>query len=466
MKLSLKNKLILNHTILIFVFVTILIFTSNYIFRREFNNYIYEKHNETCEKIVNEVLLLYEDGNEPTYEQLYNIGLDALDSGMVFMLNKTYDEQIICMSDIIPTDSQNMLGQMEDTMKSIYPHFDGEYQEDIYVLEQDGQNYGYVTLGYYGPIYYSEFDALFLKSFNKAIYILGIIFFIITSIFIYFIANKISKPITFVSGKAKEMENGNYGNTIEMTSSTLEIMDLIKSVNSLTRNLNNQQAIKKQMAQNYTHEIRTPLTSVMTTLEGMKDGVFEITDERLETIYNELSRIISLVENADTLVETSNSVNLVKSDFDLRNNIEKLIKSFESQFDARNMDCEFVYNDKIKFEIFADEEKINSVIYNLISNACKYTDDNGKIRVLLEKDKNNFVIKVIDSGIGIDEKDKELIFEHLYRVDKSRVRNTNGHGVGLSICKNIVLAHNGTIIVNSEIGKGSEFIITLPDERE
>ncbi len=461
--MSLKYKLIFNHTFLILVFIVILTFASNIVFKKEFNNYITENHNKISKKIVSEVLTLFQRGNEPTYDELYKIGLQALDNGMVLMVNESYDKQLICMSDIFPTDSLNMLEQMEQTMKSIYPHHIGKYQEDTYILSDKNNTYGYVTLGYYGPIYYSEFDARFLQAFNNAIYYIGLVFFIVTSIFIYFISDNISKPISFVSKKAKEIERGNYKDLIEINSNTLEINNLIESVNSLSKNLSNQQLIKKQMAQNYTHEIRTPLTGIMTTLEGMRDGIFEVTNQRLDTVYLELQRILSLIENVDTLVETSKTdTKLNKVNFNLDSSVEKILNSFESSFKNKNIDLSFNYNKSCNYEINADEEKINSVIYNLISNAYKYTDIDGKITVELVKLRENFLIKVIDSGIGIEDSEKDLIFEHLYRVDKSRVRETEGYGIGLSICKNIINAHKGSVEVKSTVGVGSEFIVNLP----
>ncbi len=463
MKMSLKYNMILSHTILILAFVLTIVFASDYIFKKEFNEYVIENHNEVSQKLVNETLELFIENPEPSYDDLYKIGLQAFDNGIVYMVNITYDNQIICMSDILHTDSVDMLSQMEKTMQSVYPHFDGDYQEDKYILENNGVTYGYVTLGYYGPIYYSEFDVRFIKAFNKTITLLGIIFFVISFVFVYFISNKIAKPITFASKKAKEIEAGNYDEVIEIKSNIFEINGLVHSVNSLSKNLNSQKQIKKQMAQNYTHEIRTPLTSVMTTIEGMKDGYFEITPERLDTMYSEIERIINLVENVDALVETSDKNNELKlSEFSLKDNIKSTLDIFESQFISKNISVKFDYDKKNEFNILADEEKINSVIYNLVSNSCKYTDKSGKIEVSLNLKKDFYYIKVKDNGIGIDESEKDLIFEHLYRADKSRVREISGKGIGLSICKNIILAHNGSITVNSAIDEGSEFIVKLP----
>ena len=102
------------------------------------------------------------------------------------------------------------------------------------------------------------------------------------------------------------------------------------------------------------------------------------------------------------------------------------------------------------------------MIVNLLSNALKYTDENGKITISVKKQKYNAELVVEDTGIGISKEEQERVFERFYRTDKSRTRKTGGAGIGLSIAKAIVQAHGGTIHCESESGTGSRFIVTLP----
>ncbi len=463
MKIKLKHRLIFVYTTLILILIVILAVTSSNVFIKNFNEYVTNNREKEIENIVNQVTSIFVNEVDPSYEDFYDIGVNALDKGLILMVNRDVNNQLICMSDVFPNESNEMLMKMEDTLQSVYPHFQGEYQEELYVIESGGVKYGYVTIAYYGPLYYTEFDALFLKAVKNSILAVGFVFFIISGIGVYFLASKLSEPISIVSKRAEEIRNGNYKESIKIKSSTVEIENLIKSINALGKDLDSQQKIKKQMSVNYTHELRTPITCVLTTIEGMRDGVFEVTDERLESLYTEVERISKMVADIDKLVETSNDeIVLNKESFDIKNLIENCISSFESQYDNKNIKLTFNNLIANNIQIYADKEKINSIVRNLLSNALKYTDSKGEVAVALDYKKNNFIIKVKDNGIGIEESEVELIFEHLYRVEKSRVREVEGFGIGLSICKNLVLAHNGTIKVKSKLGIGSEFIVEIP----
>ncbi len=465
MKMRLKFKLIYLYTILIIGLIMIISFTSSKVFIKNFNEYVEKKQNQEILNVLNQVTELYRNDKEVKYEDLYNIGVRALDNGLILMVNTDFENEVICMSDILIEESAEMLLQMENTLKSAYPHFEGEYQEDIYEIVVDDKIYGYVTLGYYGPIYYTEFDVLFLKAVQNSIYKIGIIFVLISGVFVYYFADKFAEPISKVSKRAVDIGNGDYENDIELKSSTIEIHNLIESINILAQNLQTQKQVKKQLSQNYTHEIRTPITCVLTTLEGMQDGVFEVTKERVDSLYTEISHIATMVEGVDKLIETSDEdIVLNKTRFDLSNLVKNSIESFETLFENANIKLVYEEDKKNSYIIEADEEKIKSVVVNLLSNALKYTDEKGEVSVYVEKADENMLVKVKDTGIGIEEKEQSLIFEQLYRVEKSRVKAVEGFGIGLSICKNIVEAHEGEIKIYSELGEGSEFIVKLPNK--
>ena len=126
---------------------------------------------------------------------------------------------------------------------------------------------------------------------------------------------------------------------------------------------------------------------------------------------------------------------------------------------------------KIKFELIgekliieADQDRVFQVITNLLSNAIKYTNEEDKIIIKLYRKAEYLVCEIIDTGIGIPHEEIPYIFERFYRADKSRNRKTGGAGIGLAIAKSIVEAHDGSIEINSQLGKGSSFKVTLPLE--
>ena len=158
----------------------------------------------------------------------------------------------------------------------------------------------------------------------------------------------------------------------------------------------------------------------------------------------------------------------VRSDVDFVITFEELQGMFDAlETEAHAHSHTFTYDCPIKGDtrIFADKERIEQVMTNIIGNAIKYTPDGGKISVCLDKTfEADYKITVSDTGVGIPEEDLEHLFERFYRVDKSRSTNAGGTGLGLSIAKDIIDAHNGTISVDSVYGKGTTVTIVLPTD--
>jgi two-component system sensor histidine kinase VicK len=129
--------------------------------------------------------------------------------------------------------------------------------------------------------------------------------------------------------------------------------------------------------------------------------------------------------------------------------------------EQKNQVLEFIADQDIP-EIMGDKDRIEQVIVNILSNAIKYTSENGKIEVSLKRDGDSILIKVADNGIGIPKEDLPRLFERFYRVDKARSRMLGGTGLGLSIARQIVEAHKGKIRIQSEYGQGTQVFINLP----
>ncbi|MFV0518203.1 MAG: sensor histidine kinase [Aminipila sp.] len=271
-------------------------------------------------------------------------------------------------------------------------------------------------------------------------------------------ATRISDPLKLLDAKTKEIANGNYGDKIVHHTNIIEADALIDSVNALASTLEAQQKVKKQMAKDYAHEFRTPLAAIQSNLEGIIDGVFAPTNERIESIRQEILRLSRMVSEIDKIVEIEKSDDsLKKEEFDLQELLQQTALFFENEASAKNI----VLRLKVEpCKIVADRDKISQVVINLLSNALKYTDE-GQVVITLKAYSDVACFSIADTGIGISDDDLPYIFEHLYRSDKSRTRDTGGAGIGLAVVQSIVHAHGGKIEVISELSKGSEFIVTL-----
>jgi signal transduction histidine kinase len=185
-----------------------------------------------------------------------------------------------------------------------------------------------------------------------------------------------------------------------------------------------------------------------------------IDNEKINSLYEEIIRISKIVNDLDKLsFYDNNTITLDKQQFNIKTILLKIINNFDKELNNKNITINIQGED---IKIIADKDKITQVFINLISNAIKYTNNNGKIDICI--DLNNKMARVVikDNGIGISREDLPYIFERFYRADKSRTRSTGGSGIGLSIVKNIIDTHNGEIIIDSELHKGTSVTVLLP----
>lgn len=224
--------------------------------------------------------------------------------------------------------------------------------------------------------------------------------------------------------------------------------------------------MRKEFVANVSHELRTPLTTIKSYAETLLDGALDSRDiavNFLNVINSESERMTRLVKD---LLQLS-KLDYDKVEWNMKEiNLPDIIKEcvFKMEIAAKQKDQDLTY--EIKEEVLGivgDKDRIEQVIINILSNAIKYTPENGSISVTAAKTEDNKVeVRIADTGMGIPKEDIPRLFERFYRVDKARSRMMGGTGLGLSIAKNIVEAHNGTIRIESEYGQGTVVIIDFP----
>lgn len=301
---------------------------------------------------------------------------------------------------------------------------------------------------------------IYLRDINNVTIGISLIMIIVVISISIFLSQQISKPIIVVSKMTDSIKKGGYDQTLEYESSIVEIDNLINSINDLSKELYNMENMRKRLTSDISHELRTPLTSIQTHLEAMIDGIWEPSEERLNSVNEEVIRLSHLVNQLKNLAKFDSEENKLDiSEVDLKQLVKNIIYNNESYALEKNIN---INSNLEEIRAFIDKEKISQVIINLLSNAIRYSNNNGEIFIKLYKFEDLIKISVKDNGIGIPKESLEYIFERFYRVDKSRCRNTGGTGVGLTICKSIIDLHGGNIEVKSKLNVGSEFIITIP----
>ena len=256
-----------------------------------------------------------------------------------------------------------------------------------------------------------------------------------------------------------EISKGNLDTKIATAKNSL-LDELSSSITTMTYKLKMQiQRLKKleeyknDFIQNITHEIKTPITAINSAIEFIKDKncANEIKKECFEIIKNQTNSINKLVEDILELSE----IDLAKTQNDKNFEVVNIANLVDEAIKKQGLiNCKINIIQNFKAEIKADKKLFIVMISNLLSNAIKYSSSD-KIDIFISE--NHIEIK--DYGVGIDEKDKEKVFEKFYRIDKSGSRKTGGSGLGLSIVKNIVELHNWDIILQSETNKGTSFKI-------
>ncbi|MCI9245902.1 MAG: cell wall metabolism sensor histidine kinase WalK [Clostridia bacterium] len=225
--------------------------------------------------------------------------------------------------------------------------------------------------------------------------------------------------------------------------------------------------MQKEFVADVSHELKTPITSIMgyadTLLESEYDK--EMQAKFLGVISSEARRMARLVTDLLVLSRYDNKkITKEEVEFDLGDLTKKCIERLKFEVEKKNHHIECFVTANVP-PVKADKYGIERVILNIITNAIKYTPENGMIKVYVGFVYNDAYIKIIDNGIGIPEQDLSRIFERFYRVDKARTREMGGTGLGLSIAKEILDQNNGSIDIKSEVGKGTEIVIRVPTKK-
>ena len=231
--------------------------------------------------------------------------------------------------------------------------------------------------------------------------------------------------------------------------------------------LKDQENYRREFLGNISHELKTPLFTIqgyiLTLVEGgaLKDK--KVRDKYLRRAAKGVDRIISIVKDLDLITQFESGIKTVdRSEFNIYNLIINVFDLLEFESEKNNISLKLENINNPLIYVNADQERILQVLTNLIVNSIKYGSNNGYTEVKVEDyNKEKVIVRVIDNGEGIEQEHLPRLFERFYRIDKNRSRKKGGSGLGLSIVKHIIEAHQEEIFVESKIGKGTEFSFTL-----
>ncbi len=273
----------------------------------------------------------------------------------------------------------------------------------------------------------------------------------------------ITKPITALTKGIQTMARGDFSTRVKVRGSG-EMRRLARTFNSMSEKIESLDQARNQFVSNASHELKTPLATMKILIESliyqpeMETG---LRTEFLSDINREIDRLSSIVTDLLTLVRMDvKDVKLSRENMSLAELVKDTEHLLKPMAEKRHQTLVLSLQDEC--DMYADRTKLQQVVYNLMENAFKYTQEGGQITVTLQKSGRDAVLKVKDNGPGIAAEHLPHIFDRFYRVDKARSREAGGTGLGLAIVHQLVMLHGGEIHVESEVGKGTTFTVELP----
>lgn len=441
MKLSSK----LNKYFIVLLIITILVsaFTSIYIFSNSFERFANIERKQKFDLLSEDLnrISRLDDGLNPTILQLY------AESEEIYI--KVFDINNKLLFDYDGIKSETRAKNL-NFLKVKYN-----------LVNQNNQALGYLEIEYPDDIFeYDEGIRQFRKEMIRNFTLVFIVLMLLGSISILFVSRTITDPITYIKNQSNKIRNRNY-DIQRKNFDIYELDELSADISYLAASLSLQDKYRLDYAKDIAHELRTPLTNLMLHLDGIKDDVIEADDNTIDLLLSETKRLSSMINNLEA--SFSSNENMTKLDIekvDLSQLLNLVSQSFVPLMHEHNIELETNFVDDV--EIDTDINKFKQVLSNIISNAIKAIETDGKIIITQRHFKNREVISIEDNGVGIDKENLEHIFERFYRVDNVRNTKVSGHGLGLSIVKTYIDLLRYNISVNSTPGKGTEFIITIP----
>jgi len=273
-------------------------------------------------------------------------------------------------------------------------------------------------------------------------------------IFSVFFSRKLTFPIKGLTRAATDISGGNLKSRVKISGND-EIAQLSDAFNRMAQSLEIQESLRRKLTTNIAHELRTPISAIRGELEAMIDGLIPFDKEHLQSLYAEIGRLRKIIEGIEELSQAeASSRYLRKTIFPLYPFLEGISGRFGMLFAEKGVGIELSCDEKLT--INADPDRLSQIIINLLSNALKATESGGNVMITANEGPTGTVIEVGDSGSGIADEDIPFIFERFYRGAKG------GLGIGLTIVRELIEAHGGTITARSDAGKGAVFTLTFP----
>ncbi len=357
---------------------------------------------------------------------------------------------------LLDADGRVLFGHAENlnVKKGMHLHkveivFDGSVVGYISILQSDSFN--------------NHLADQFLKSQTTNLMIMSFAAICVSLLFALVFVRYLLTPLRALHQGANAVRDGNLSYQVEYHSND-EIADVTQAFNHLVDSLKTQEEMRERWLSDISHELRTPLAVLRGELEALQDGIRRPEPAYIQSLHQQVLTLAQLVEDLRASAKADIKLHLKKESVNVKNGVDNVLVSHLNRFEKKSLSLEIDLNIDSDVYIHADRQKLSQVLNNLLENSYRYTDTGGKVKVYLGQEQNSVLLAIEDSSPGVPSDALPKLCERLFRVDQSRSRAYGGSGLGLSICKNIIQAHNGELkLEHSELG-GLKVSVRLPTE--
>lgn len=377
---------------------------------------------------------------------------------------KVYNAEGLLLADVSSNNTMGK-GMMNGNGHGMHGMMMGNYNAGLEEIDNAEIRYENKVIGQVNITKYSSaensIDAWLFQSslMENSLYSIGIVLIFVIIIGIL-ISKKTSKDLIMTADMAQNIDIGNK--TIKLRSNVKEIRVIQQSLESLQTRLKIKQKSRKSLIDEMIHQTRTPLTIMKTHLEGIEDGIIELTPEEIRICENQIENITNIITNMSSMIDADKEFDTTKKEkININHLLRQIVSGLRAQYEKKEIELTVIGNEKIN--IITDPYKLSQAIYNILTNAYKYTNPGGRVQIDYQLVEDEIVITIEDNGIGISKEDQNKIFEAYYRSDY--VLNSDGEGIGLYVAMENMKSINGKLSVSSELNKGSKFTLHLPKEK-
>ncbi len=307
-------------------------------------------------------------------------------------------------------------------------------------------------------------SSVLVAAFNQSLLWAGAVAAAIGVLLMWLLSRRILAPVRNLSVAAGKIGQGDLAHRVR-AGGLDEIADLGRTFNSMAGRLEQAERQRRDMMSDVAHELRTPLSNIQGYVEAIRDGVLEPTSATLESIHRQVLHLADLVEDLRVLaLAEAGDLRLRIDSHSVGDVLREAVEPFRPRAQARNVDLSLSVDPALP-DVSMDRTRISQVVANLLENAIRHTPEGGSVALAAGPGESGMVrISVSDTGEGIPADDLPSVFDRFYRADPSRSRATGGVGLGLTIARQLVEAHGGTISAQSGPEGGSVFVFELPSE--